>query len=193
MANFISEPVLVGFKAGIAVVIIVDQLPKILGIHFTKGSFLHNVQAIGVGLSDASMPTLAVGVSRRSSASLSSKSSGRSWPAPLIVVALAIAGVALFELQSQRHRAGRRDSAGLPAFSVPELALANQLWPAALGIALMSFTETAAVGRAFAQQRRAAAAAQCRAVRDRRWRTRLGAFLGSMPGGGGMRRPRSIA
>src|SRR5678816_2689887 len=44
-ANFISEPVLVGFKAGIAVVIIIDQLPKILGIHFTKGTFLHNVQS----------------------------------------------------------------------------------------------------------------------------------------------------
>jgi SulP family sulfate permease len=46
VANFISEPVLVGFKAGIAVVIILDQIPKILGIHFAKGSFLHNVGAI---------------------------------------------------------------------------------------------------------------------------------------------------
>lgn len=39
IANFISEPVLIGFKAGIALVIVVDQLPKVLGIHFTKGSF----------------------------------------------------------------------------------------------------------------------------------------------------------
>ena len=62
VANFISEPVLVGFKAGIGVVIIVDQLPKILGIHFAKGSFLHNVQAIGLGLSHVSTATLAVGV-----------------------------------------------------------------------------------------------------------------------------------
>src|SRR5208283_1412250 len=37
VANFISEPVLVGFKAGIGVVIIVDQLPKILGIHIGRG------------------------------------------------------------------------------------------------------------------------------------------------------------
>ena len=42
VANFISAPVLVGFKAGVAVVIIVDQLPKILGIHFAKGAFLNN-------------------------------------------------------------------------------------------------------------------------------------------------------
>ena len=36
VANFISDPVLTGFKAGIGVVIIVDQLPKLLGIHFQK-------------------------------------------------------------------------------------------------------------------------------------------------------------
>jgi len=38
VANFISEPVLVGFKAGIAIVILADQIPKILGIHIARGS-----------------------------------------------------------------------------------------------------------------------------------------------------------
>ena len=61
IANFISEPVLIGFKAGIATVIVVDQLPKVLGIHFAKGSFLHNVQAIGAGLADVSIPTFVLG------------------------------------------------------------------------------------------------------------------------------------
>ena len=35
VANFISEPVLVGFRAGIGLAIVVDQILKILGIHFT--------------------------------------------------------------------------------------------------------------------------------------------------------------
>jgi SulP family sulfate permease len=48
LANFISEPVLTGFKAGIGVVIVVDQLPKLLGIHFVKGTFVHNVLAMAV-------------------------------------------------------------------------------------------------------------------------------------------------
>src|SRR4051794_16089991 len=43
IANFISEPVLIGFKAGIALVIVLDQLPKLLGVHFPKGTFLHNL------------------------------------------------------------------------------------------------------------------------------------------------------
>jgi len=49
VANFISEPVLVGFKAGIGLVIVLGQVPKILGIHFAKGSFFHNILAIAKG------------------------------------------------------------------------------------------------------------------------------------------------
>src|SRR5438034_120132 len=37
IANFISEPVLIGFKAGIALVLVLDQVPKLLGVHFPKG------------------------------------------------------------------------------------------------------------------------------------------------------------
>src|SRR5262252_2522108 len=43
VANFISEPILVGFKAGIGAVIVLDQVPKILGIHIARGSFLQSV------------------------------------------------------------------------------------------------------------------------------------------------------
>src|SRR5213075_1760159 len=46
VANFISEPVLTGFKAGIGLVIVLDQVPKLLGIHFQKGSFFHNIAEI---------------------------------------------------------------------------------------------------------------------------------------------------
>src|ERR1700752_1047541 len=37
IANFISAPVLVGFKAGIGLVIVMDQIPNVLGIHFQLG------------------------------------------------------------------------------------------------------------------------------------------------------------
>ena len=45
VANFISEPVLTGFKAGIGLVIILDQAPKLFGVHFDKGRFVHNLIA----------------------------------------------------------------------------------------------------------------------------------------------------
>ena len=38
VANFISAPVLIGFKAGVGIVIVVDQIPKLLGIHIQEGS-----------------------------------------------------------------------------------------------------------------------------------------------------------
>ncbi len=46
VANFISEPVLTGFKSGIGLVIVVDQLPKLLGVHIDKAGFFRDLLAI---------------------------------------------------------------------------------------------------------------------------------------------------
>ncbi len=62
LANFISEPVLVGFRAGIGVVIVVDQVPKILGIHFPRGTFVQNVLSSVHNLPKTSLATLIVGL-----------------------------------------------------------------------------------------------------------------------------------
>src|SRR3954468_24242118 len=39
VADFISTPVLTGFKAGIGLVILLDQAPKLLGVHVVKSGF----------------------------------------------------------------------------------------------------------------------------------------------------------
>lgn len=184
VALFISEPVLVGFKAGIGVVIIVDQLPKILGIHFDKGSFLHNLQATASGLSHVSMATLAVGLLTIIGLAVIEKFRHK-WPAPLIAVGAAIAAVALFKLQDHGVSLVGAIPPGLPAFSVPDLGLTSQLWPAALGIALMSFTETAAVGRAFANDDEPTPRPNAELFATGAANV-AGAFLGSMAAGGGM-------
>ncbi len=184
LANFISEPVLVGFKAGIGVVIIVDQLPKILGIHFAKESFLHNVQSIVQGLSDTSIATLATGALTIVILLTIERFRPR-WPAPLIAVAIVTTCVALLGAQSHHIELVGSIPAGLPAFKVPDFALLNQLWPAALGIALMSFTETAAVGRAFARSDEPSPKPNTELFATG-MSNAVGAFFGSMPAGGGM-------
>jgi MFS superfamily sulfate permease-like transporter len=68
---------------------------------------------------------------------------------------------------------------------VPELTLANELWPAALGIALMSFTETIAVGRAFATSDEPTPRPNTELLATG-VASAAGAFVGSMPAGGGM-------
>ena len=62
LADFISAPVLTGFKAGIAIVIVVDQIPKLLGIHVAKGTFLQSLVGIVQHVPDTSGVTLALGV-----------------------------------------------------------------------------------------------------------------------------------
>ena len=150
LANFISEPVLAGFKAGIGVVIVLDQVPKLLGVHFPKGTFLQNLlvavreparhvrRHARVGLV---MIALLLGLKRFVPRV----------PAPLVTVAAGIAAMALLGLAGLRRRDGREIPRGLPALTLPDFSLVAQLWPGALGIALMSFTETVAAGRAFAQ------------------------------------------
>jgi SulP family sulfate permease len=150
VANFISEPVLIGFKAGIAFVIVLDQIPKLLGVHIAKGNFVHNLVATIQAVPHMSLPTLVVGIVMIASLVAIARFFPRA-PAPLIVVAIGIASVRLFGLQNYGVETVGRIPQGLPSFTSPDISLAAQLWPAALGIALMSFTETIAAGRAFAK------------------------------------------
>lgn len=149
IADYISEPVLVGFKAGIGLVIVVDQIPKLLGVHFDKGSFLNNLTALVQHLPDASIPTLLVGLAMLAILLGLEKFVPRS-PAPLVAVAVGISAMVLLDLQSQGVATVGRIPEGLPSITLPDMALMAKLWPSALGIALMSFTESTAAARAFA-------------------------------------------
>jgi sulfate permease, SulP family len=149
LANFISDPVLIGFKMGLGITIVVDQTPKLLGIHFAKGSFLRNLQSLWRHLPEASMPTLAVGAATL----LVILGLKRFWPrapGPLFAVAGGIGASWLFGIEKLGVGTVGHMPAGLPGFQLPGLSLIEELWPAAIGVALMSFTETVAAGRAFA-------------------------------------------
>jgi SulP family sulfate permease len=183
VANFISEPVLVGFKAGIGMVIVVDQIPKILGIHFIRGTFVHNVLSIVHTLPKTSLATLAVGLTTIVFL-LGMERFLPKVPAPLLAAAAAIAGVYLLNLQHRGVEMVGHIPQGLPSLMRPDLSLISALWPGALGIALMSFTETVAAGQAFARKGEPAPRANTELLA-----TGLanigGALLGAMPGGGG--------
>src|SRR5512138_3004401 len=62
VANFISTPVLTGFKAGIGLVIVLDQVPKLLGIHIVKQGFFRDVVSVTDHLLETSPVTLVVAV-----------------------------------------------------------------------------------------------------------------------------------
>jgi len=183
VANFISEPVLVGFKAGIGVVIVLDQLPKLLGIHIDKGSFLHNLVAIFQGLGHVSLPTVAVGVCMLA-VLVGMKHFTPRLPAPLIAVALGIIAMSLFSLERFGVSAVGVVPIGLPAPVLPIWSLAADLWPSAMGIALMSFTESIAAARAFARNDEPTLQPNRELVATGMANIG-GAFLGAMVAGGG--------
>jgi high affinity sulfate transporter 1 len=148
LASFISDPVLTGFKAGIGFVIVVDQLPKLLGIHIDKTGFFRDILAIVGALPAASVVTVAVAAGTFAAIGLLHRATPRA-PAPLIVVAAAIACSLLLALPDAGVAVVGSIPGGFPALTLPDPDLFMTLWPAAAGIALMSFTESIAAGRAF--------------------------------------------
>jgi len=183
IANFISEPVLIGFKAAIGLVIVVDQVPKILGIHVAHGSFFRNILSIFRELSNTSLATLAVGISMIVILVLLERLVPKA-PAPLVAVVAGIGGAFLLSLETHGVALVGYIPRGLPSILMPNVSLADRLWPGALGIALMSFTETVAAGRAFARSGEPTPKAN-RELLATGLANAGGAFVGAMPGGGG--------
>ena len=149
VADFISEPVLVGFKSGICMVIIVDQLPKLLGIHVDKTGFFRDVAHIVQSLPQLSIATVLVSLAVFALI-LGLERFAPRVPAPLVAMGAAIAGSALLGLPESGVATVGTVPPGLPEFIAPQLGLVLQMLPAAVAIALMSFTETIASARAFA-------------------------------------------
>jgi sulfate permease, SulP family len=151
LANFVSLPVLVGFKAGVAVAIIIGQLKSVLGVHVdshrTVGILLELPQRLGQthGLTllvAASGMALLLGLPR-----LAPRLS-----APMVWMVLAIAASAVFGLEAMGVKTVGSVPPGLPTLAWPDLSLAALLWPSALGIALMAFTESVAAARSFSHE-----------------------------------------
>lgn len=183
LANFISSPVLSGFKAGVGLVIVLDQVPKLLGIHIDKQGFFLDILNIVHHVPGSSLITIVVAAA----AFLILIAMERLWPhspAPLVVVAGSIAASWYFGLQALGVSTVGLIPAGLPPITLPDLTLVEQMIPGALGIALMSFTETIAAGRAFVRPGDPPINANRELVA-----TGLGnlggALLGAMPAGGG--------
>jgi high affinity sulfate transporter 1 len=183
VADFISAPVLTGFKAGIGLVIVLDQLPKLLGVHIAKQGFFRDVLAVAQQVPEASLVTLAV--AGATFALLIGMD--RLWPhspAPLVAIAGGIAASWLLGLSALGVSSVGSVPRGFPSLTLPDLALVESLLPGALGVALMSFTETVAAGRAF-RDRDDPPLSAGRELIATGVANLGGALTGAMPAGGG--------
>lgn len=183
IANFISAPVLTGFKAGIGLVIFIEQLGKLLGISVDKGGPFETILNLVRNLDQLSVPTVALSAITLAILLLLPRTKIR-LAAPLIAVAFGIAASALLDLQALGVNLVDPIPAGLPSFALPDLSLFSELWVGAMGIALISFTESAAAARTFIHRNDSP-------VRANQELLALGAanltagFIQGMPAGGG--------
>ncbi len=152
VANFLATPVLKGFTYGLAVIIILGQVPKLLGITAGKGHFFRQVWAIVAHLPQAHGLTVLVGIFSLlllfTLPSLAPKV-----PASLITVIVAIVGVTLLNLEAQGVDVVGSIQTGLPPLTLPTLSLKQLkvLIPGALAIALVGYAESIAVAKTSAE------------------------------------------
>jgi SulP family sulfate permease len=152
IASFISEPVLKGFIVGLALTIIIGQVPKLFGIEKTEGNFF--VQAWGVirGLGDTDWRTLGVGA-----LCLVVVLGFKRWlpliPGALVAVVLGIATVMLFGLDDKGVVIVGHIDSGLPALGMPEGLdfhdYIDLLGPA-VGVLLIGFAEGLGAAKTYA-------------------------------------------
>ena len=119
LADYFSRPVLVGYIHGVAVVLIIGQLGKLLGLSIEARDPLAQLWEVLRELGSVSGPTFALSVRARSqrcsgSASLHAQAAGGAACRHRRDRALVGARPA-----GARRRGGRRDSRGLPSFDVP--------------------------------------------------------------------------
>jgi SulP family sulfate permease len=183
LANFISDPVLTGFKAGVGLVIVVDQLPKLLGIHIHKQGYFRDVISIIENIPESSWPTVAVALGTLAVIFLVKRFVPKA-PAPLIAVALGVGATTVLGLQAAGVSVVGKIEGGLPMPRLPLLSLFAAMWPAAAGVALISFTESIAAARAFVSPADPLINAN-RELLALGAGNVAGAFIGSIPAGGG--------
>jgi len=183
LANFISKPVLVGFEAGIGLVIAVSQLKSVLGIHPAGKTTLAILWELPGLLPQTHGLTLCVALAGIAILLFLPRFYPRI-PASLVLVVAGISAASLFGLGGQGVDLVGAVPGGLPIPALPDFSLIGLLWPAALGIALMSFTESVAAARTFARQ-------DDPAINPNQELVAVGianaaaAFLGGFPSGGG--------
>jgi sulfate permease, SulP family len=150
LADFISAPVLAGFKAGTGLLIAAGQLGKVLGVPQEGDSFFRKVGSALSHLGEISWSTAGLAAASIAILLALRRWAPRSLPGPLLVVALGILLAVVTGLADRGVALVGKIPPGLPGFAAPDLAMVQGLLPAAAGVALMAFVESIAAARAFA-------------------------------------------
>uniref|UniRef100_B8HNX3 Sulfate transporter n=1 Tax=Cyanothece sp. (strain PCC 7425 / ATCC 29141) TaxID=395961 RepID=B8HNX3_CYAP4 len=155
LADLLSKPILVGYMAGVAVIMIVGQLGKISGIPIHAESILGEIQEFVQNLDQLHWPTLVLAGCVLGFLLLIQRRFPNA-PGPLLAALLATGAVSLFHLDQQGIAVIGAIPAGLPSFALPSVSLQQMIYlaSAAIGIAIVGYSDNVLTARAFADRNR---------------------------------------
>lgn len=150
LVNFVSETVLIGFKAGVALTLAGTQVPKLLGMSSPHGNFWASVHHIATHLREINAASVAVGLIALAALILG-KVLLRNKPVALFVVVGGIVVSGVLALADHGVKVLGEVPRGLPHLGLSHVRWddANDLLPLALACFLLGAVETTAIGRMF--------------------------------------------
>ena len=153
VADLLSKPTMIGYMNGLAVTIIVGQLPKLFGFSVDADGLIAEAAGFVQGLADGkAVPAAAVLGITGIAVVLGLQRFLPKVPSVLVLVVLAIAASSVFDLAARGVSLVGVLPQGFPPFTLPTAELSDlaPLAAGALGIALVSLADTISTSSAFA-------------------------------------------
>jgi high affinity sulfate transporter 1 len=156
IADLLSKPTMIGYMNGLALTILVGQLPKLFGFSVDADGFLRELRGFvdGVRAGETVSAALAIGAFGLALILVLQRLLPRV-PSVLVVVVLSIAAANVFSLADHGVSLVGTLPQGFPPLTVPSIHLSDLplLIGGAAGIALVSLADTIATASAFAERR----------------------------------------
>ncbi|WP_438295503.1 SulP family inorganic anion transporter [Streptomyces sp. HUAS TT7] len=149
LADVLSKPVLVGYLAGVALIMIVDQLPRLTRVRTTGSRFFPQLVSFFQHVPQAHGPTLGLAAAILVLL-FALPHLRRTLPGPLIALVLATTAASVFSLDRYGVTVIGKVPSGLPAPTAPDLTALPQLLLPALGVLLVGYSDVVLTARAFA-------------------------------------------
>ena len=156
VADLLSKPTMLGYMNGLALTILVSQLPKLFGFSINANEFFGKARQIVVAVFDGQLVPAAAAVGIASLALiLVLQKFVRKLPAVLFVVVVATAATTVFDLGGRGVSLVGPLPQGLPKLTIPSVAWRDLLpvLAGALGIVLVALTDTISTSASFAERR----------------------------------------
>ncbi|WP_329333992.1 sulfate permease [Streptomyces sp. NBC_01352] len=152
VADLLSRPVLIGYLTGVALIMMVDQLPKLTGVDTTGSAFFPQLWSFVRNLPNAHPATVVFSAVVLAFLLIAARYV-RAVPGPLLAVVLGTTAVAVFGLDDGHGIKVIGDvPAGLPGLALPDLTDLPHLLLPALGVLLVGYTDFILTARAFADR-----------------------------------------